>query len=162
MSVPPVARRARAGRHVDPTAPPVSIVGPADDSWTHDATPTFTGTAGTTIDDLDIVTIEVYSGTSVSDAIRGAVERASQTLDDLQWFEVKEIRGRIAEGEIAEYQVKLDVSFLLHAPEKRTTPGKGGTQTTRGARTTKAQVAAKRGDRRRTDVARGFRQQPGR
>ena len=100
------------------------------------------------------------SGTSVSDAIRGAVERASMTLDGLQWFEVKEIRGSIAEGEIAEYQVKLGVSFLLRAPEAAPKNGARGKQATRSARSAKAQVAAKRGDKRRTDLSRGFQKQP--
>src|SRR5207248_3202416 len=60
------------------------------------------------------------SGTSLSDAIRGAVERASMTLEDVSWFEVSEIRGQVKDGEVSEYQVKLDVGFLLHAPKKET------------------------------------------
>lgn len=107
------------------------------------------------------------SGTSVSDAIRGAVERASTTLEDLEWFEVKEIRGRINEGEIAEYQVKLDIGFLLHAPQKETGE-KGsarqetGDRLTRQARSTAAQIARKGGQRRKSGIARSFKEQPGR
>ena len=65
------------------------------------------------------------SGTSVSDAIRGAVERAATTLEDLAWFEVKEIRGRVAQGEIAEYQVKLAIGFELHAAKKKSGIARG-------------------------------------
>lgn len=106
------------------------------------------------------------SGTSVSDAIRGAVERASTTLEDLEWFEVKEIRGRITEGEIAEYQVKLDIGFLLHAPQQETgvkgsARQAGGERLTRQARSVAAQVARKEGQRRKSGIARSFKEQPG-
>lgn len=108
------------------------------------------------------------SGTSVSDAIRGAVERASQTLDDVQWFEVKEIRGRVDDGEVAEYQVKLDISFKLRVPERET--GETGSSrqdkrrptASRATRSAKAQIAAKRGQRGRSELSRGFEHQPGR
>lgn len=108
------------------------------------------------------------SGTSVSDAIRGAVERAAVTLEDLQWFEVREIRGRIEGGEIGEYQVKLDVAFLLHAPERET--GDRGTSRqdkppktqSRQARSLQAQAIARKGGKRASGVARSFKEQPGR
>lgn len=106
------------------------------------------------------------SGTSVSDAIRGAVERASVTLEDLEWFEVKEIRGRINEGEIAEYQVKLEIGFLLHAPTKETgvkgtARQETGDKLTRQARSTAAQIARKGGQKRVKGIARSFKEQPG-
>jgi hypothetical protein len=46
-------------------------------------------------------------------AIRSAVAEASKTLEDLAWFEVIEHRGRISDGRVAEYQVKLRVAFKL-------------------------------------------------
>lgn len=103
------------------------------------------------------------SGTSVSDAIRGAVARAGSTLEDCEWFEVKEIRGRIKEGEVAEYQVKMDIGFLLHAPANGATrASEARTQKrTRQSRSVEAQIAAEDGDRRRTDIARNFKEQPG-
>jgi len=106
------------------------------------------------------------SGTSVSDAIRGAVERASQTLDDVSWFEVSEIRGQVSDGEITEYQVKLDIGFRLHAPTKETgavgssRAGKRKPTGTRQARTARAQAAAKRGERGRAELSRSFRKRP--
>ena len=48
------------------------------------------------------------------DAIEGAVRRASETLKGLSWFEVKEMRGGIRDGRVAEYQVVLVISFELH------------------------------------------------
>ena len=44
-------------------------------------------------------------------AIESAVQRASDTLSDLRWFEVKEMRGAIRDGRINEYQVVVTVSF---------------------------------------------------
>jgi flavin-binding protein dodecin len=49
----------------------------------------------------------------VDDAIRRAVEKASQTLRNLDWFEVKEIRGWIDEGAVQHYQVTIQVGFRL-------------------------------------------------
>lgn len=53
------------------------------------------------------------SAEGVDAAIRTAVERAGQTLHGLDWFEVTEVRGRISDGRIAEYQVGLKVGFRL-------------------------------------------------
>ena len=50
-------------------------------------------------------------------AIRSGIERASTTIRGLDWFEVTEVRGHIADGEIAHYQVGLKVGFRLDAPD---------------------------------------------
>ncbi|MEV5239599.1 dodecin [Streptomyces cinnamoneus] len=49
----------------------------------------------------------------VDQAVRNGVERASQTLRNLDWFEVTQIRGQLAEGRIAHFQVGLKVGFRL-------------------------------------------------
>jgi flavin-binding protein dodecin len=49
----------------------------------------------------------------VEAAIRGALNRAAQTLRHLDWFEVTQIRGQIVDGEVAHYQVGLKVGFRL-------------------------------------------------
>jgi dodecin len=49
----------------------------------------------------------------VDDAIRGAIARASQTMRNLDWFEVKEIRGWIQDGEPQHFQVSLQVGFRI-------------------------------------------------
>jgi flavin-binding protein dodecin len=49
----------------------------------------------------------------VTQAIDRAVTKASESLRGLDWFEVVEIRGHIAEGAIAHYQVTLKVGFRL-------------------------------------------------
>jgi dodecin len=53
------------------------------------------------------------SETSVDDAIQGAIKRAAQTLRQIGWFEVSEIRGHVENGEIGHYQVTLKVGFAL-------------------------------------------------
>ena len=50
---------------------------------------------------------------SLQQAIRNGVARASQTLRNLEWFEVSEIRGQIADGAVAHFQVVLKVGFRL-------------------------------------------------
>ena len=46
-------------------------------------------------------------------AIENAIARAGQTLRNLDWFEVKEIRGNIQDGKVAWYQVKLGLGFRV-------------------------------------------------
>jgi dodecin len=57
------------------------------------------------------------SETGVDDAVRRAIERASETMRNLDWFEVKEIRGWIRDGRPQHFQVVLDVGFRLDPGE---------------------------------------------
>jgi flavin-binding protein dodecin len=50
---------------------------------------------------------------SVDDAVRGAVRKAAETVRNLEWFEVSEIRGHIEEGEVAHFQVTVGLGFRL-------------------------------------------------
>ncbi|HET8759101.1 MAG TPA: dodecin [Solirubrobacteraceae bacterium] len=56
------------------------------------------------------------TGTSpegVKEAIDGAVAKASQTLRNLDWFEVISVRGQIDGDSVAHYQVTLKIGFRL-------------------------------------------------
>lgn len=53
------------------------------------------------------------STTSVDDAVRNAIAKASRTLKHLNWFEVTDIRGHIAGDAVAHWQVTLKVGFRL-------------------------------------------------
>jgi dodecin len=53
---------------------------------------------------------------SLQEAIRSGVSRAGQTLRNLEWFEVSEIRGRITDGAVEQFQVSLKVGFRLDEP----------------------------------------------
>ncbi|MDQ0766083.1 dodecin [Streptomyces canus] len=49
----------------------------------------------------------------VDQAVRNAITRASQTLRNLDWFEVTQVRGQIEDGQIQHWQVGLKVGFRL-------------------------------------------------
>lgn len=53
------------------------------------------------------------SKTSVDDAIKNAIGRASKTMRNLDWFEVDQIRGHIEGGEVSHYQVVMKVGFRI-------------------------------------------------
>jgi dodecin len=50
---------------------------------------------------------------SVQQAVRNAVKRANETLRNLDWFEVTEIRGTISEEDVEEFQVAVKIGFRL-------------------------------------------------
>ncbi len=49
----------------------------------------------------------------IDEAIRNGLERAAQTLRNLDWFEVTEVRGQLDEGRPAHFQVSMKVGFRL-------------------------------------------------
>lgn len=53
------------------------------------------------------------SDISVTNAIETAIARATQTLRNVDWFEVGEIRGQVKDGKVSQYQVTLKVGFRL-------------------------------------------------
>jgi flavin-binding protein dodecin len=53
------------------------------------------------------------STTGTDDAVRKAVAKASQSLRNLDWFEVVGIRGHIEGGNIEHMQVTVKVGFRL-------------------------------------------------
>lgn len=53
------------------------------------------------------------STVSTDDAIKGAIARANQSLREIDWFEVKETRGHVENGEIGHFQVTLKIGFKL-------------------------------------------------
>lgn len=63
-----------------------------------------------------IIELVGSSPDGVDQAIRNAIERAGETLRNLDWFEVREIRGPIQNGEIGWFQVKLGVGFRILDP----------------------------------------------
>jgi flavin-binding protein dodecin len=53
------------------------------------------------------------SSDGVDSAIRNGIAAAAQTLRHLDWFEVKEIRGHLENGQIADWQVTMKLGFRL-------------------------------------------------
>jgi flavin-binding protein dodecin len=60
-----------------------------------------------------VVELVGTSTASSDDAIRNAIETASKTLRHIDWYEVLESRGHVADGKIAHYQVTVKVGFRL-------------------------------------------------
>ena len=59
------------------------------------------------------VEITGSSPAGVTEAVDRAVAKASETLRNLDWFEVVSVRGQIADGRVAHYQVTLKLGFRL-------------------------------------------------
>ena len=53
------------------------------------------------------------SQTSVDDAIRTAIRKAAQTVRQIEWFETKEIRGQVVDGDVGYFQVRLKIGFRV-------------------------------------------------
>jgi flavin-binding protein dodecin len=49
----------------------------------------------------------------VDAAVRNGISDAAKTLRNLDWFEVKEIRGHLDNGQVADWQVTLKLGFRL-------------------------------------------------
>lgn len=53
------------------------------------------------------------SPTSYAEATRAAIADAAKTVRHMDWFEVVEQRGKIADGKVTEFQVTLKVGFKI-------------------------------------------------
>lgn len=50
---------------------------------------------------------------STDDAIHNAIETAAKTVRNIDWFQVVDTRGHVADGKVAHFQVTLKVGFRL-------------------------------------------------
>jgi flavin-binding protein dodecin len=73
--------------------------------------------AMTTGNTYKVIELVGSSSDGVQEAIDGAISRAGETIQDLDWFEVKEIRGNIMDGNVTWYQVKVAIGFRVLSPE---------------------------------------------
>ncbi|MBN8746681.1 Dodecin [Xylophilus ampelinus] len=53
------------------------------------------------------------SPTGSDDAVQRAIAKASETVRNIQWFEVVETRGHVSDGKVAHWQVTLKAGFTL-------------------------------------------------
>ena len=53
------------------------------------------------------------SETSIDDAIRQAITKASENRRHIRWFEVKEVRGHVQDQKVAHFQVTLKLGYAL-------------------------------------------------
>ncbi len=61
-----------------------------------------------------VIEVVGTSEKSVEDAIDAAVARSAETVENLQWFQVTEVRGAIADQKVDRYQVMLKIGFGLN------------------------------------------------
>ena len=64
-----------------------------------------------------IIEVTGTSTEGVTEAIDNGVARASRTLRNLDWIEVAGIRGHLADGKVAHYQVTMKVGFRMDDPD---------------------------------------------
>jgi len=59
--------------------------------------------------------IEVVGSSTkgTDDAIEQAIAKASESLHNMDWFEVLDTRGHIVDGKVAHYQVTVKIGFRL-------------------------------------------------
>lgn len=62
-----------------------------------------------------LVEVVGSSATGTDDAIRKAIDTAASTLRHVDWFEVTETRGHVADGKVAHFQVTVKVGFRIEA-----------------------------------------------
>jgi flavin-binding protein dodecin len=60
-----------------------------------------------------LIDIVATSEQSVSEAIRNGVKKAGETLHNLDWVEVQQIRARVDNGKVSQFQVEMKVGFRL-------------------------------------------------
>lgn len=53
------------------------------------------------------------SDESMDDAVRNAVARAAKTVHNMRWFQVRDTRGHIENGQVSHWQVTIEVGFTL-------------------------------------------------
>lgn len=50
---------------------------------------------------------------SVEEAVNNAVHRAGETIKNLRWFEIREIRGELDQNKVSHWQVTLKAGFTV-------------------------------------------------
>jgi hypothetical protein len=53
------------------------------------------------------------SATSIDDAIRQAITKATEDRRHIRWFEVTELRGHVEGGQVAHFQVALKLGYSI-------------------------------------------------
>lgn len=64
-----------------------------------------------------VIEVVGTSPAGVDAAISNAINRASQTVRNLEWFEVIDTRGHIAGGAVAHTQVTLKIGFRMESTD---------------------------------------------
>lgn len=54
------------------------------------------------------------SKNSIEEAIQTALDKASESINNMDWFEVTETRGHIVDGKVGHFQVVMKVGFRVN------------------------------------------------
>jgi dodecin len=60
-----------------------------------------------------IVEVVGVSDEGIDQAVRNALSKASQTLRNIDWFEVKNVRGSVSKAGAPTFQVEIRIGFRL-------------------------------------------------
>ena len=60
-----------------------------------------------------IIELTGSSTRNIEDAVQNAIAKASQTIHNLQWFQITETRGHVVEAKVAHWQVTIKIGFTL-------------------------------------------------
>jgi len=61
-----------------------------------------------------LVEIVGSSADGTDAAIRNALAKASESIKNIDWFEVVETRGHVQDGKVAHFQVTLKIGFRVN------------------------------------------------
>lgn len=59
---------------------------------------------------------------SIETAVTNALTKASESIRNIRWLEVGEIRGHVVEGKIGHWQVGVKLGFTLEEKSSSATP----------------------------------------
>jgi flavin-binding protein dodecin len=68
-----------------------------------------------------IIEVIGESNESLANAVRNAVQEAGKTVEQMQWFEVTQLRGTIKDGKVSQFQAAVKIGFKV---ERMKTAGK--------------------------------------
>jgi flavin-binding protein dodecin len=49
----------------------------------------------------------------IESAVENAIARASDTIRNIRWFEISQLRGQVRDGKVAHWQVTMKLGFTL-------------------------------------------------
>ena len=62
-----------------------------------------------------IIELVGSSNEGLESAIQNALARANESVQNIDWFEVREIRGAVSGGQVGWYQVKVGIGFRVES-----------------------------------------------
>jgi flavin-binding protein dodecin len=61
----------------------------------------------------EVIELVGSSRESIEGAVQNAITKASETIEEIRWFQVRETRGYVEEGEVAYWQVTVKIGFTM-------------------------------------------------